>query len=495
MKKKNYKLKKAEFGVQKVDVPPAGSGSDVAQSALAGASAGATFGPWGAAIGAVGGTVVGFIGKGKKDRLNREALARNKYQEQMSKYTGGNQYQSDQILKDGSKSMKSYKPIEIEGGEPVFTKSKGKFKLKYLSEDGPSHEEGGIKFKAEDGDVIFPKDQMSTVMKKYKSRDHKGLEKMRQDLPEDKPQVARHGYNGDPEVPLTVQNINRYRQPVGRLRKNRLFLTPTSTKPLELGMLTTPVEQTTFRGKYKSNTPTTPKVDMKSVTPGKSVKSSDPGYLKTDKVKGKFDVNSGVALANTAYNLVKGMSPSENTPRNYVKLDRLKYQDSSDQDRLASTQARDINRYNRQNYGGGSSANLQAGLAQDSADDFYRKQSINQKERGIALNVQNGNVGIQSEEEKINKSTMDQADYYDAQNRAARNSFLQTGINDLSTQAQQNLLDKDSRASDDQRFDLANSMYQNYQVNRKDGKIGVDYYKRKGSKSIKGYKVKGGNCK
>ncbi len=504
--KKNYKLKKAEFGVQKVDVPPGGSMGDVAQSAIAGASAGAAFGPWGAAIGAVGGTAIGFISKGKKDREKRDAVAKNLYQEQMSKYTGGNQYQADQVLRNGSKNLMT-KPIEIEGDEPVFTKNKGKFKLKYLANNGPSHEEGGIPFNAKDGDVIFPKNQKSTVMRKYKSGDHKGLESMRQNLPEDKPQKARGGYNGDPEEPDIIKNINRYRYASKIDPRYAKITTPPSTRSIQplvdpkkyipqMSDTTNPFPKDNG-WKMTKDSVAKPEFKMKSVIPGKSVTASDPDYLKRDvKPKGKFDVNSGIALANTAYNLIKGMSPAEKTPRNYVTLDKLKYKDTSDPDRLNSTQARDVNRYNRQNYGGGNSANLQAGLAQDSADDFYRKQSINQKEREVSLNVQNQNVGIQSQEEKINKSTMDQADYYDAQNRAMKDSYTETGINELTNQAQQNIRTKEQRAVDDQRFDLANSMYQNYQVKRdEENKMKVGYIQRKGNKSVKVYKMKGGKSK
>lgn len=208
MRKKN-KLQKAASGLQSVAVPEQGSYSNVASSATSMAAAGAQFGPWGAAAGAVVGVGMGLIQKGQQDRANKAATKRNNYLT-ANRSAGGDDESIDQKVQRFRKGAKrvSTKPIEVEGDEVIASKSGSKFKMKADFKGGPSHEEGGIPITAVKGDVIFPANKRTEVVTAFKNNDHSKLEDIRQDLPEDNNMSKAQGGNrgAKPRKPRGMSN-------------------------------------------------------------------------------------------------------------------------------------------------------------------------------------------------------------------------------------------------------------------------------------------------
>ena len=167
---------------------------------LAGAQAGMAFGPWGAAAGAAIGIGASLLQSSKlrrdlKRQQNRERLA-NDYNAAQQAYNQGVDVDQITLAEDGLEMMYPSKLIEVEGDELLFQKTgtlngQPKFKLKADFKKGRKHEEGGIPYMAEQGDIIIPAKLRDKALKAYESGDNLQLEAMRMKLPIDTPTGAR----------------------------------------------------------------------------------------------------------------------------------------------------------------------------------------------------------------------------------------------------------------------------------------------------------------
>jgi len=111
-------------------------------------------GPWGAAVGAVGGAIYGGI-KGAQDYKKIKAAAQEEEQKvetanfNKSFKEGASTDAQSFLAKKGKYKVKTKQPrlIETEGREPIFSprKADGTRDLLYYNPNDPTHEEGGVK--------------------------------------------------------------------------------------------------------------------------------------------------------------------------------------------------------------------------------------------------------------------------------------------------------------------------------------------------------------
>lgn len=187
MKKYKSKYKKAARGLQDVAVPEQGSNSDVLSSTTSMASAGAQFGPWGAAIGGITGLGVGLLNKNKQDAANRQAIASNKTMA-LNRSVDGVDESVDQKVQRFQKGGKvNTKTIEIEGKKTPEIHTDKNFNVKNLG--SIPHSKGGNKVEASEGDIVFNTQNSLAKYNKIASAISTGdvatLKKEKNKLPED----------------------------------------------------------------------------------------------------------------------------------------------------------------------------------------------------------------------------------------------------------------------------------------------------------------------
>jgi hypothetical protein len=184
---KGLKIKKAVNGLQDVAVPEQGSYSNVASSTATLASAGAQFGPWGAAGGALLGLGTGLLQKDKQDSENRIAQNKNADRKLNRQYAGDEMTinQADQRFSKGG-TVKT-KTIEIEGKKTPEIHTDKNFNVKNLGTT--PHSQGGDKVVATEGDIVFNTQNSLAKFNKIASAiqegDHQTLHKEKNKLPED----------------------------------------------------------------------------------------------------------------------------------------------------------------------------------------------------------------------------------------------------------------------------------------------------------------------
>lgn len=189
---------KAANGLDDISVPEAGSGANVANSAVQGASMGSAFGPYGMAIGAVAGGTYGAINKQSEDMANYKALRINKLKKQNRSISGVDSTinQKSQVMRRGGKA--NTKIIEIEGKRTPEIHTDKNFNVKNLGTI--PHSKGGNKVEAEEGDIVFPTQNSLSKYKKIakaiSSGDKSTLEKERAKLPDDSSSKNQNGNRG-----------------------------------------------------------------------------------------------------------------------------------------------------------------------------------------------------------------------------------------------------------------------------------------------------------
>ncbi len=188
MKKCNYKLKKAQYGLAEVSVPQRGDGMNILSSGANMASTGGQIaGPWGAAAGAVIGLGLGWKEAAAQDKANDKAVAYNKNVVMNQQYTGVDptSRQAAQRYGKGVKSLQALpaKPIEVEGGEIAMDED-----LNMVADfkGGPKHDAGGIPYLAREGETIFPANKRKLVLDALGKKDKYKLNKLKNTLPKDK---------------------------------------------------------------------------------------------------------------------------------------------------------------------------------------------------------------------------------------------------------------------------------------------------------------------
>jgi len=96
--------------------------------------------------------------------------------------TSGNNTQGT-VMRKGTKKV-LLPNLEVERDEIVAKKINGKYKVKADFKGGPTHEEGGIQYSADKGDVVFPKKDRQKVVAALKTKDNNKLDMIKNKLPE-----------------------------------------------------------------------------------------------------------------------------------------------------------------------------------------------------------------------------------------------------------------------------------------------------------------------
>ena len=173
--------------------------------AQAGVEIGSAFGPVGALIGGAGGALLGLgaglIDKGNQPTLAEQMQTNNEFN--MQQQVAG--IQANDTLpvqapaaKNGLNDITGMKKIEVEKDEIVLRKSGNAFQKVADFKGGKTHGQGGEPYVAAEGDVIFPGKKRLAVNKALRTRDWRGLESMRMQLPKDTPESRKA--NGVDEV-------------------------------------------------------------------------------------------------------------------------------------------------------------------------------------------------------------------------------------------------------------------------------------------------------
>lgn len=466
MKKKI--IKKAtpmyDLGTQMVQVPPGGDPSSLIGDTLGGIAAGAnlgkSFGPWGLGIGTAAGGAYGLYegitNNNAATKAHNLAINTNRDITTLNQANGANEhYQGNEYLKryrakEGVSSIDKMK-IEVEGNEAIFRRKAGRFELKRLAK-GPTHEQGGIPYTAEEGDVIFPASMKDKVMDMYKDGNAPGMEALRRTLP-DKPTSIRQYRKGTQSINTTYGEDHRQVDD----QTHYGLRVPTyaeGIKDVELPELGVDADTREFRPQGRS---------MNSfMQPGNSTNIN--GAVPLPAMPNNPDT-SGIGLqtsrpslgsnllsaAPDIYNIARGISeqPVQATPR-YLKLNRYNYTDLSNPNRQQSNRVERLQINNARNTSGG---NLQAYGAmgnQAMAANFGRQEDINNFEAGRRDNVYNQNVGLSNQENQYNTQENARVDQINMANRAAPGNFIAKGLTGLQQLSEKSNTDKQRQDLDSQ---------------------------------------------
>lgn len=168
--------------------------------------------------------------------------------------------------------------------------------------------------------------------------------------------------------------------------------------------------------------------------------------------------------ASIANNLVQGLKPAEKVKRNYVRSNTIGYNDMSDPARRESRSAMKGQIDNARNLSGGSAGNARSNAANAYAQNADRIDRINQGEAARFDAVAEKNTQIKNQDKFFNAQVDAQADDMEARNRAAKQSYIDTAMADVSTVAQINeqtkyMKQRDAKADamDEKQLNLYNS--------------------------------------
>lgn len=134
--------------------------------------------------------------------------------------------------------------------------------------------------------------------------------------------------------------------------------------------------------------------------------------------------------ASSAYNIVKGMEPAEQVTRRNMSFDPYEYKDTSHAQRQAILE----NRNYMSRYLGGRVDRMgsQATQGQVSAQHLGQMGAVNERESAQQNQVKHMNTDLTDRNRGINFEWANRYDEMDAQNRAAKQKFLGTGLAEAS---------------------------------------------------------------
>jgi hypothetical protein len=514
MKKNKAKLKleriqKAASGLYDVAVPEAGNTGNVLSSGLGMASTGMEIaGPWGAAAGAVIGLTTGLLQKKKQDKLNKEALIKNRNMKNARSMDGVEETinQTEQVYKDGSMKIKKSKVIEVEGGEHHFDEDlnhKGVY-------TGKSHKEGGIVTTVEEGDSIIPKKHKTKVTKALKAGDLKAIDKIRKDLPRDKDRADDGLYNVDKKTyntrnkklrvasfnktPLYADDANRkgrygdYQGAVAGLETgaNKWLGQGEKGNPYPYGVISVP-NPTAKNGFTMYRHDDMPQIKPVSSIPASGIQAQSlpstlpsvpvSGGITSDSVDGEAPIGSPkkkagdfLKYANVANNLIRGLQSPAAPDESYLNPDLLEYKDRSETVRQASRMGEAVNSSNARNTAGGNVGNMRANQASGVVDNITRQEAINETEMQRADAIDNANVQIKNRAKEVNLGRKDMYEEQMKEASGAKENYMNTAIKGVSDFAQTNERMNNRREFDDKTIGYLNQLTK-FQVDPTTGKV------------------------
>ncbi|MDO7847632.1 hypothetical protein Q5H92_14785 [Hymenobacter sp. M29] len=455
-------LQKAAKGLHQVSVPPPGNSGDVLNSALQGGLAGSQFGPIGGFLGGLGGLGMGLLQSSQQDAANQQALKRNQFVKANELVDG---YDPTSVQRgqyaQGTEEVGNHKPIEVEKDELVFRKVGDKFRLKADFQKGKSHSQGGEEYLAAEGDVIFPGKQRGKVLAAYQEGNHAKLEGMRVKLPRDtNPEgKAAMGVDGtDPNSGMYTDPYNKrgkYGQ-YGQALDQGNYLSPFDpANPYQgNGVLAYQPQgqpKPTYYAEPKGLTPITPRNSLdggvgngfqipSSLAPLSGVGVTSPSTSPAsntgpETALGGEGMGLGNALkyASVASNLIQGFSTPEKVPESYLDPVLNQYSDRSAPQRRQSTMVRNAQVVNARNASGGSVSNLRSNQQIAEAENYGRRQEIDNREQGRADDIRASNVGIVNQTNSINSQKRDQYNQLNGQARANAQAYKDAAFGQLSS--------------------------------------------------------------
>lgn len=332
------------------------------------------------------------------------------------------------------KHKEGTREIETEGREPIFSPKKedGSRDILYYNPNDPKHSEGGVKakvvsksnYKMKSGNkqVIIPEGSAiitakggknKEALKAYKTGDKNKLEKIINSMPEDKTTKKDSGT-------ASTKTKNPY---------------DTNRKQLYDPLVNDTVNSNSSTSKFDFNQA----------------------------------LNKGIEIAPAAYNIGKGLfGKVQKTERNYYNPDTYKYRDSSDPLRKA---AQDEYLQTREEIRRGShNASSYLANAQQAANQRYkRKEGIETNEAQRKTDVYNQNTDLRNQAGLTNLNLKNQYNDLDLQNKARKDDYLGKGLEQASSLAQMNTLNKNRGRNEDILTKILAS--KNYKFNKNTGDI------------------------
>lgn len=414
------------------------TGAQIGSNSALMAATGGLSAPIGAGVGLALGAASGVI---EAKNINYQNKENKRQQKTLDNQLGIQNSMTDRIqanqAKNGKYKVKS-REIETEGREPIFSPKKqdGTRDLLYYNPNDPTHSEGGVKakvvskskYKTKSGnsDIIIPEKSAivtakggknKEALKAFKKGDYKKLDKVINQMPEDKSNKKDSGTT-------SVKTKNPYEK-----ANNHLY------DPLVNDSLN------------DSNT--------------------------TVSNNSKFDfnqaINKGIEIAPAAYKIGKGLfGKVQKTERNYLSPETYKYRDSSDPLRKAS---QDEYLQSREEIRRGSpNASSYLANAQQAANQRYkRREDIETNEAQRKTDVYNQNTDLRNQASANNLNLKNQYNDLDTQNQSKKNDFLIEGIEDASNIAQMGTLNKNRSKQEDILTKILAS--KNYKFDKTNGDI------------------------
>lgn len=220
-----------------------------------------------------------------------------------------------------------------------------------------------------------------------------------------------------------------------------------------------------------------PGLNIKGITPeleltvpteiqeGKKAKIGDvdkgAGFL--SKIGGGLE--SLAAYAPAIYNIVKGLEDPEKVTRRFVTPQTREYKNISQAQLNLIDEAFEQQLGNARNLSGGQMSNFRSNSEKAWADKISRTGQVNMYESGRADQIAGENIQIRNNAEQINTNTNQQADVMDMQSKAATNSFLAQGIQDVANISTVNSRDRAEKETQNTMLKMMSTGDYEYDIN------------------------------
>lgn len=369
------------------------------------------------------------------------------------------------------------KVIEIEAKGTPEIHTDANFNIKNLGTK--PHSKGGTKVVAEEGDVVFPtqnsKPKYKKIITAIQNGDVTTLENERRKLPSDSKYKKAKG----------DKNIDLRHNPEDFPENRELEFIPDELPPVTNPSLGVPTATELVTQPNTSGGPNT-----SIVTPNSNVAS-------------KYGVMAQNLLdyAPSTYNLITGaFEKPVKTERRFYSPETQQYQDMSQPLRNQSQQAFKTDVANVKSVSGGQASTFLANTQQASNRAFDRSQQIENTEAQRRLQISNTNRDIRNQAKATNLELANQYDNLDLENKAAKRNFLTTGLTQASEISQFKRFNKNLKTADDIRTQTLGAYSSDFELEKDEkGNItGRTKFKtktyNKGTKSVKGYKMKNKTC-
>ena len=375
--------------------------------------------------------------------------------------------------KRGAKAVGT-KAIEIEGGEPHFSKKvNGQRMLKSFSPNGPSHEAGGIPTIAAEGDAIVTAKgaKGAQAVAAHAAGNHQLVEKLIKQMPEDKNKPTYGGGNRSAKAKaktkaaaltpaqLAVQAQQR------TLNSNGYQLTPdgkigphSQAAMNDFGGMNAPLLfKNTLSDQVKANAALPATLEKTSLATGGYTPSATRLSKATSAAQGALQGSASI------YNLGQGLFGNvEKTARRTYTPELQQYEDLSAPQRQASRQGMNQQVANSRNLSAGSAGNMRANAGQAYAENVQRQGAIDSQESGRRLAINGQNAQTRNTAQAANIEMNDRADNLDLQNQAKKSEALAKGLEGISGLASQGLLQKNTLAKESLDRNMLGQAYKNF---------------------------------